>query len=332
MHPAPQKTYRVIATVAALLAVTASVSAAAKTKIQQGTLIHLRDGDVQGTTDDQTRKFLGIPYAAPPVGPLRWRPPGPVTPWPNVLQATNFSGSCAQLGSIQGPASENEDCLYLNVWTPDPAPRKPLPVMVWFHGGGNQQGSAGDPVPFPGVPGLFYDARVLAQERNVVVVTINYRLNVFGYFAHAALAAESADYPYAGNQGLLDQQAALRWVRANVAAFGGNPKNVTIFGESAGSQDVCLQVAAPGSRRLFKRAISESGGCTTRNTTAAQAAATAADFAAAVGCGNASDPLACLRALPPSTLLAQLEAEATGGIVPTFVFGPVVDGGFMPDQ
>jgi para-nitrobenzyl esterase len=310
----------------------APASSIAGAKIQKGTLIHLADGDVQGTVDEQTRVFLGIPYAAPPVGALRWRPPMPPAPWQDVLQANAFAGSCAQLASLQGPASENEDCLYLNVWTPDPAPRKPLPVMVWFHGGGNQQGSAGDNVPFPGVTDHFYGARVLSQERDVVVVTINYRLNVFGFFAHAALAGEDAGYPYAGNQGLLDQRAALEWVRANIAAFGGNPKRVTIFGESAGSQDTCLQVVS-GSRKLFHRAISESGGCTTRQPTAAEGAATAATFTASAGCDGASDQLACLRAQPPSALVAILQESATpGGIVPNFDFGPVVDGGFLPDQ
>ncbi len=302
-------------------------------KIQKGTLIHLADGDVQGTVNEQTRQFLGIPFAAPPVGTLRWRPPTPPAPWQDVLQANAFAGACAQLASIQGPASENEDCLYLNVWTPDPAPRKPLPVMVWFHGGGNQQGSAGDPVPFPGVPGHFYDAHVLAEERGVVVVTINYRLNVFGFFAHAALAGEDSGHPYAGNQGLLDQHAALVWVRANIAGFGGNPKRVTIFGESAGSQDTCLQVASPSSKKLFHRAISESGGCTTRHPTAAEGAATAATFATSAGCGAASDPLTCLRAQPASALLAILRQSGTpGAIVPSFDFGPVIDGGFLPDQ
>jgi para-nitrobenzyl esterase len=314
------------------MALAPSPSIAAQ-KIQKGTLIHLADGDVQGTVNEQTRQFLGIPFAAPPVGTLRWRPPTPPLPWQNVLQANAFAAACAQLGSIQGPPSENEDCLYLNVWSPEPAPRKPLPVMVWFHGGGNQQGSARDPVPFPGVPGHFYDAHVLAQERGVVVVTINYRLNVFGFFAHAALAGEDAAHPYAGNQGLLDQRAALEWVHANIAAFGGNPKRVTIFGESAGSQDTCLQVASPGSKKLFHRAISESGGCTTRHPTAAEGAATAATFTTSAGCGAASDPLACLRAQPARALLAILQQSSIpGGIVPNFDFGPVVDGGFLPDQ
>ncbi len=317
--------------VALLTLVPASSFAAAK--IQQGTLIHLADGDVQGATNEQTRQFLGIPYAAPPVGDLRWRPPSAPAPWQNVLQATSFASACAQLASIQGPASDAEDCLYVNVWTPNPAPRKPLPVMLWFHGGGNQQGSAGDPVPFPGVAGHFYDAHVLSQERNVVVVTINYRLNLFGFFAHSALASEDSTYPHAGNQGLLDQHAALEWVRANIAAFGGNPKRVTIFGESAGSQDTCLHVASPTSKKLFHAAISESGGCTTRTPTAAEGAATATSFAASAGCGAAPDQLACLRAKPASALLAILQAASNpGAIVPNFNFGPVVDGGFLPDQ
>jgi para-nitrobenzyl esterase len=158
-------------------------------------------------------------------------------------------------------------------------------------------------------------------------------LNVFGFFPHAALAGEDASRPYAGNQGLLDQHFALEWVRTNIAAFGGNPKRVTIFGESAGSQDTCFQVASPTSKKLFHRAISESGGCTTRTPTAAQGAATAATFATSAGCGAAADQLACLRALPASALLAILQASSTpGSVVPNFTFGPVVDGGFLPDQ
>jgi para-nitrobenzyl esterase len=326
---------RILALSAIACAVTAlePSPAGAGGKIQKGTLIHLADGDVQGTVNEQTRQFLGIPFAAPPVGPLRWRPPTPPAPWQGVRQANAFSPACPQLASVQGPASDIEDCLYLNVWTRDPAPRKPLPVMVWFHGGRNQQGSAGDPVPFPGVSGHFYDAHVLAQERGVVVVTTNYRINVFGFFAHAALASEDPGHPYAGNMGLLDQRAALEWVRTNIAAFGGNPKRVTIFGESGGSRHTCLHIASPGSKKLFHRAISQSGGCTTRQPTAAEGAATAATFATSAGCGAASDQLACLREKPVSALLAILEQSGTpGGIVPNSDFGPVVDGGFLPDQ
>ena len=198
--------------------------------------------------------------------------------------------------------------------------------MVWFHGGGNQQGSAGDAVPFPGVPGHFYDAHVLAGERKVVVVTINYRLNLFGFFAHPALAGEDPKYPYAGNQGLLDQRAALAWVRANIIAFGGNPRNVTIFGESAGSFDVCFQMVSPGSRKLFHRGISESGGCTTRQPTAAEGAASAEALAVAVGCQGTGDELGCLRQVPVGTLLAHLPGGDDTTSVPDLTFQPVVDG------
>jgi para-nitrobenzyl esterase len=335
MHQQQPVRKRAAATSAAILGALILVAtpggAIGGSEIQSGTLIHLADGDVQGQVSEGTRQFLGIPYAAPPVGGLRWRPPAPPVPWQSVLDASSFGPACAQLASIQGPASDEEDCLYLNVWTPDPAPKRPLPVMVWFHGGANQQGAARDPVPFPGVPGLFYDGRVLAREHGVVVVTIDYRLNVFGFFAHAALVGEDPSYPHAGNQGLLDQRAALEWVRANIVAFGGNPKKVTIFGESAGSQDVCLHMAAGGKRKLFRRVIGESGGCTTRTPTAAQGAATATAFATAAGCG-AGDQLACLRQMPASALLAILEQQGMGGVVPTLSFGPVVDGGFLPDQ
>jgi para-nitrobenzyl esterase len=157
----------------------------------------------------------------------------------------------------------------------------------------------------------------------VVEVTINYRLNALGFFAHHALADEDPTHPFAGNQGLLDQRAALEWVRTNIIAFGGNPKKVTIFGESAGSEDVCLHVASPGRRKLFRRAISESGGCTTRQPTAAEGDSAAEAFTAAVGCRGVGDELSCLRQLPVSTLLAHLSQGD---------FGPVVDGGFLPDQ
>ena len=311
-----------IVAAAALVAFGAS-GARAASPIQQGTLIHLADGDVQGLVGGQAREFLGIPFAAPPVGALRWRPPAPAIPWPGVRPATAFGPACPQLASLQAPASNVEDCLFLNVFTPDPAPSRPRSVMVWFHGGSNQVGSAGDAVPVPGIPGHFYDAQVLAQERNVVVVTVNYRLNAFGFLAHAALAGEDPQRPYAGNQGLLDQQAALRWVQANIAAFGGNPKRVTIFGESAGSWDVCYHMVSPGSRGLFRRAIGESGGCTPHQPTAAQGAANAEALAAAVGCGGAPDELACMRQVSADTLLANLGSGD---------FGPVVDGGVLPDQ
>ena len=321
---APPRSPVAVVTLAGVVLVALATGSLAASKIQQGTLIRLADGEVQGQVKGGSREFLGIPFAAPPIGPLRWRPPAPVIPWQNVLQASAFSPACAQPSSLQSSPSESEDCLYLNVWAPDPAPAKPRPVMVWFHGGANETGSASDVVPFPGIsPGYIYDGHVLVEERDVVVVSVQYRLGVLGFFGHSALVGEDPSYPFAGNQGLLDQRAALEWVRKNIAAFGGNPKKVTIFGESAGSVDVCFQIASPGSRKLFHRAISESGGCTTRQRTAAEGAATAATFAAAVGCASAADELACLRQVPPGALLA-----ARGDLA----FGPLVDGGFLPDQ
>lgn len=289
-------------------------------QIQSGTMISLADGMVQGEVDGGTRRFAGIPFAAPPVAALRWRPPAPVAPWDGVRDATQFGSPCPQLSSLQSIPSENEDCLHLNVWTPEPAPARRLPVMLWFHGGGNETGSTSDPVPL-GIGGLLYDGRVLTETRDVIIVTANYRLNVFGFLAHSALAAEDAGYPYTGNQGLLDQRAAMEWVRDNIAVFGGDPDNVTIFGESAGSFDVCFHVVSPGSRGLFHRAISESGGCSTYRPSAAEAEDHADRMIAAVGCAGASDVLGCLRDVPVADLLA----ASTG-------FGPVVDGNVMPDQ
>lgn len=288
--------------------------------IQQGTLVRLKDGELQGTVEGRARRFLGIPFAAPPVGALRWQPPAPVEPWQGVKQAAAFGPACAQISSVITPRSESEDCLYLNVWTPDPAPSRPLPVMVWIHGGGNDNGSANDPVPL-GIGGLFYDGRPLVESRDVVVVSINYRLNVFGFFAHSSLAGEDTSRPHSGNQGLLDQQQALRWVRDNIAAFGGDPGNVTIFGESAGAFNVCFHVVSPGSRGLFHRAISQSGGCTTRLPIAAEAESRSQAVVDAVGCGGASDVPDCMRGVPVTTLL-EYAGES----------GPVIDGEVLPAQ
>ena len=314
-----------LALVLAATIVTTTATGVGAQGIQSGTLITLPDGQVQGHVNGTTREFLGIPYAAPPVGALRWRPPVPNAPWGGVLDASAFPPACAQLDSLTSAASESEDCLYLNVWTPDPAPAEPLPVMVWIHGGGDVSGATGDFVPFPPYESYrLYDAHNLAGDRNVVVVSMNYRLGVFGFFGHSAVAGEDPDFPFAGNQGLLDQRLALQWVRDNVAAFGGDPENVTIFGESAGAWNVCAHVASPMSAGLFHRAISQSGGCTAGIASAAASAARAAEITTAVGCDGALDVLACLRAAPVDALLgAYVFSELDGTPIS-------VDGGFLP--
>ncbi|MCC6846985.1 MAG: carboxylesterase family protein [Deltaproteobacteria bacterium] len=293
--------------------------------IQSGTSITLADGQVQGHLNGAAREFLGIPYAAPPVGARRWRPPVPNAPWAGALDASSYPPACAQLDALTSDGSESEDCLYLNVWTPDPAPAEPLPVMVWIHGGGDVAGASGNFVPFPPYESYrLYDAHNLAGDRGVVVVSMNYRLGVLGFFGHAALTGEDPGYPYAGNQGLLDQRLALEWVRDNILAFGGDPANVTIFGESAGAWNVCAHVASPGSSGLFHRAISESGGCTVGIATGAESAARAADVTAAVGCGGAPDVLACLRAAPVAALLDAFgDSELDGTPIS-------IDGAFLP--
>ena len=289
------------------------------------TLVTIANGMLQGKIDGATSAFLGIPYAKPPVDDLRWKAPVPVDPWQGALDATQFGKRCAQVASTaaQTAASTDEDCLYLNVWTPDVSAKK-LPVMVWIHGGGNVGGSASDPVPFANT-GYFYSGSFLASNHGVVVVSLNYRLGVFGFFAHPGLVAEGSKN---GNQGLWDQRLALQWVKNNIDKFGGDPGNVTIFGESAGSLDVCLHVASPQSRGLFHRAISESGGCTSFQTTAAQEETTVATLATTVGC-TGSDALACLRAKPVMDLL---NAAPSLNLLMGTGLGVVVDGEFLPDQ
>jgi para-nitrobenzyl esterase len=217
--------------------------------------VRTKYGVVEGAVnaDGKVRMFKGIPFAAPPVGPLRWKPPQPPAAWSGVRKATAFGARCMQ-GRIysdmvfrdDGPS---EDCLYLNVWTP--ARAKSLPVMVWIYGGGFNAGAASEPRQ---------DGEKLA-EKGVVVVSMNYRLGVFGFYSHPELTKESPHHA-SGNYGLMDQWAALQWVRDNIARFGGDPKNVTIFGESAGSFSVCAQMASPLARGLVQKAIGESGAFT----------------------------------------------------------------------
>ncbi|HEY5759027.1 MAG TPA: carboxylesterase family protein [Steroidobacter sp.] len=227
----------------------ASVAGASETRPQ----VHTRTGIVQGVTDATAKVdvYKGIPYAKPPTGDLRWRPPAPAPAWKSVRDARKFGHSCLQppypptsvyFGDM---ASPSEDCLTLNVWAPSGA--KKLPVMVWIHGGGLLVGSSSEPL---------YDGVKMAQQ-GIVVVSINYRLGLLGFFAHSALSAES-EQRVSGNYGLLDQVEALRWVRDNVAEFGGDPSQVTIAGESAGGLSVVALLASPLARDLFSRAIVQS--------------------------------------------------------------------------
>ena len=207
-------------------------------------------GAVRGLAGDTVRRFLGIPYAGPPAGKFRWTPPRPHARWFTPLDATKFAPHCPQYDSVFGTASTTEECLYLNVFTPNAAAAadgSAFPVMVCFHGGALIVVQSDDYLPTK-----------LVSRGGVIVVTVNYRLGPFGFLAHPALSAESPDH-ISGNYGFMDQQFALRWVQRNIAAFGGDPHNVTIFGESAGGASVFVHLASPASAGLFHRAIVQSG-------------------------------------------------------------------------
>src|SRR5450755_860150 len=268
----------------------ASAATVAHPGADRSPVVATAGGLVRGLTASAADEFLGIPYAAPPVGPLRWRPPQPAARWPGVRDATQFAPHCPQPPSFFGVASTSEDCLYLNVFTPPGARRldaRRLPVMVWIHGGALITGESDD-----------YNPAGLVRH-GVIVVTINYRLGALGFLAHPALASQPGGP--SGNYGLMDQQAALRWVQRNIRAFGGDPRNVTIFGESAGGLSVLSQLASPGARGLFSRAIVESGAYNLTQAPLATAEAAGEAFATTVGC--ASQTAACLRSLPVSAIL-----------------------------
>jgi para-nitrobenzyl esterase len=282
--------------------------------------VNTQSGPVEGTEsqDARVRIFRGIPFAAPPVGELRWQAPRPVAPWQDVRKATAFGNRCMQAPIFSDMIFRDEvseDCLYLNVWTPARAATERLPVMVWIYGGGFQAGSASEPRQ---------DGETLAGK-GVVVVSFNYRLGVFGFLAHPELTRESG-HNASGNYGLLDQIAALHWVKANIAAFGGDPGKVTIFGESAGSFAVSALMASPLAQGLFHRAIGESGaffntgGGALAPGSLAASEASGATFAESLGAPS----LAALRAKPAADIL---QAAAKG---PGRWFAPMIDGYVLP--
>jgi len=282
---------------AAALAVVRANPAAASVPTQQG--------PVTGTIVAGMRAFLGIPYAKPPVGALRWKPPLPPIRRPGPLTAIKFANHCPQAPGPFGKVSVTEDCLYLNIFTPLHAgPRSNLPVMVWIHGGALTVGESDDYIPDRLVP------------HDVIVVTINYRLGYLGFLAVPALDAEPHKIV---NYGFLDQQAALQWVRQNIANFGGDPYRTTIFGESAGGLSVFSQLASPGASGLFERAIAESGGYQLTLPTLAADETLGTTLATSLGCTGPATA-ACLRALPVASIIAKEGSLTT----------PAIDGTILP--
>jgi para-nitrobenzyl esterase len=282
--------------------------------------VHTEQGTVHGKTigGGKVKAFLGLPYAQPPLGDLRWKAPAPPAAWRGVRDATQFAHRCEQwhiwTDYLFLDSGTSEDCLYLNVYAPAGARRAgKLPVMFWIHGGGYTAGAGSEP--------RYTNSGLVA--RGVVLVTINYRLGVFGFLATKDLAAE--DNGHAGNYGLMDMVAALRWVKQNIAGFGGDPDNVTIFGESAGSFAVSTLLAAPDAHGLFQKAIGESGapfGGVLPTSRLAERAQRDQDWADSLGVKT----LAGLRTVPTDKLIDAASKKPVGW------FGPVLDGQFLPED
>ena len=292
-------------------------------------LVQTVSGPVEGYENDGVFSYRGIPYAAPPVDERRWKPPVDPASWSETLMAIETPAACPQEAFAGLPVPgfmPDEDCLFLNVDTPIEGSR--LPVMVWIHGGGFTLGE-----------GLQTDGGTsgdrIARETDVVVVSMNYRLGQLGFLAHRALTEESAE-AVSGNYGLMDQAAALRWVQQNIEAFGGDPTNVTIFGESAGAFSVCSHLASPKSAGLFHKAILMSGSCERPWPTLAAAEAQGEAFADALGCTAQQDVLSCMRQTSMDEVLAALPPAPNFGFNPsegpTGNWGPILDGAFFTEQ
>ena len=309
----------------ALASLAACVALVAASRPNGGPRVTIDTGTLEGAVDSASSVlvFRGIPYAAPPVGTLRWKPPQPAEHWSGVRPADRLGHNCMQGQPFSDidpyAAGIAEDCLYVNVWTTSLGGRRP--VMVWIHGGGFYAGFGGEER---------HNGARLAQK-GAVVVTLNYRLGAFGFFTHPALAAESPQH-VSGNYGLLDQIAALRWVQRNIARFGGDPSRVTIFGESAGGQSVASLIVSPRAKGLFRRAILESGTGMGGIPTRAVADSESARLASTLGApGSDADALARLRAVPAESLLAAFERPAAPNTVPArLARRPHRDGWVLP--
>ncbi len=272
----------------------------------------ITQGKLVGINKSGMNQFLGVRYALSPAGAMRWRPPQPVPAGKKEISAVQFGNNCPQSASPFGSASLSEDCLFLNIYTPGNSNKseklKALPVMVWIHGGGLRSGA-----------GSSYNPVDLVRRGNVIVVTINYRLGVLGFLAHAAFNDENHDV---ANYGLMDQQLALKWIKDNIAAFGGNPKNVTIFGESGGATTVYANMASPRANGLFQKAIIQSGFLSDISLKTAEELG--ASFAKRVNCskGSSKEITDCLRKLPVSAILPNQNLPIHGAVI--------IDGKILP--
>ncbi len=283
--------------------------------------VQVDKGQLHGAARDAAGvlSYKGIPYAAPPVGELRWERPRPASPWQGVRDATVLGHRCwvntpeEGLGGSTKGITQDEDCLYLNVWTTAKTAGEKRPVMVWLHGGGFQFGTSRDP----------RTDGTLLSTKGVVLVSINYRIGVFGFFAHPKLRSDGR---LSGDFGIQDQIAALQWVKANIASFGGDPANVTIFGESAGSQSASILMASPLAKGLFQRAIGESGSSLQQLPGAGEMSLRGAAYAGALGAATIAD----LRAMPADKLNKAAAWDFRGGA--PIIFAPCIDGYVLPTQ
>jgi len=286
------------------------------------TVVQTQQGAVKGTASNGVQQFLGVPYAAAPTGALRWKPPAAAANRTSVLDASQPGSACLQAGAPPTFApTGSEDCLFLNVYRPAAASTTPLPVIFAIHGGGFVLGSS-----------AFVDGTSLAKNNNVIVVSINYRLSALGFLAHPALSAEDTSTHASGNYGLMDQNAALTWVKQNIAAFGGDPANVTITGGSAGGISVFTHMVSAMSAGLFAKAAPQSGGFTRVQATLAQSELAGTAFAAPWNCNGAgtdAQVAACLRALPAATTLAGALPPPQFGTGNLSAWLPIVDGKFL---
>jgi para-nitrobenzyl esterase len=299
-----------VSVAATVLVAGASRAVASSASAGANPIVRIDGGLIRGAGAAGVYSFRGLPYAAPPTGNLRWRPPQPASSWSGIRDATQFGPSCPQAEAFNPflpPGTISEDCLNLNVYTPTLRSGSDRPVLVWIHGGGLVQDG-----------GRNYDGTKLAAA-GTVVVTINYRLGALGFLAHPALASRPGGA--AGNYGLMDQQAALRWVQRNIARFGGDPHNVTIAGQSAGGLSVLAQMVSPGARGLFQKAIVQSGTFALNQRPLAAAEASGETFAQSVGC--ADQTAACLRSVPVSDLVSKFGVEIPGVVDGSVLTQPI---------